>query len=95
MTTNRPRLSGIATNPAVSEIPAPEGVDDRIARLRGFMSGTWDEALALLHDWRAALVAAIGALPENTVAFTHLAAINTIAGHADGSQLVTSFRPHH
>lgn len=97
--TSRPfaRLTGlaIATEPAVSEIPTPEGLDDRIAWLRGFMSGTWDEALPLLHDWRAALLSAVDALPDNTVVFTHFVAINTIVGHADGSQLVTSFRPDH
>ena len=97
--TSRPfaRRSGltIATEPKVSEIPTPEGLDDRVAWLRGFMAGTWDEALPLLHDWRKALIERVEALPDNTVVFTHFIAINSIVGHLSGSQLVTSFRPGH
>lgn len=85
----------IATEPAVSEIPTPEGLDDRVAWLRSFMSGTWDEALPLLQDWRKALIGRVESLPENSVVFSHFVAINTTAGYLTGSPKVTSFRPGH
>lgn len=91
------RLSGLTvrTEPAVSEIPTPDGLEDRVAWLRGFMSGTWGEALPLLHDWRSDLIEAVESLPDNTVVFSHFVAINTVVGHLDGLQDVTVFRPGH
>ncbi len=83
----------IATEPNVSEIPTVQGLDDRISWLQNFMSGTWDNAEPILHDWRSALISTMEALPDHSVVFTHFVAINTIVGHLEGSQLVTSFRP--
>ena len=90
-------LSGlnVTTDPSVSEIPTPEDLSDRVAWLRGFMSGNWDEALPLLHDWRTRLIDAVTALPDETAVFTHFIAINAIAGHLQGSREVTAFRPGH
>ena len=85
----------IETNSLVSEIPTPDGLDDRVAWLRGFMGGDWNAAPALLHDWRTGLLDAVQALPDDTVVFTHFIAINTIAGYLKGEQNVTSFRPGH
>ena len=91
------RESGLTvrTEPAVSEIPTPGGLDDRVAWLRGFMSGDWNEAPQLLHDWRETLLARVAALPDHTVVFSHFIAINTIVGHLQGAESVTSFRPGH
>ncbi|WP_084419172.1 histidine phosphatase family protein [Henriciella litoralis] len=91
------RLSGqtIETDPRVTEIPTPDGLDDRVAWLQGFMAGKWDAAPAVVSEWRADLLTAIEAMPEDSVVFTHFIAINTIVGHLEGSDLVTNFRPGH
>ena len=90
-------LSGLSltTEPSVSEIPTPEGLSDRVAWLRGFMAGSWDDALPLLHDWRTRLIDAVTALPDETAVFTHFIAINTVTGYLEGSREVTTFRPGH
>lgn len=91
------RLSGLSPGieTAVSEIPTPDGLEDRVAWLRGFMAGNWQEAPELLTDWRATLLDTVRALPAETVVFTHFIAINTIVGALNGSDDVTSFRPGH
>lgn len=90
-------LSGLPAkiDPAVTEIPTPQGLDDRVSWLRGFMSGSWDQAPSIIADWRMALLERAHALNEQTIVFTHFIAINTIVGHIKGSQAVTSFRPGH
>jgi len=85
----------IVTEPDVTEIPTPDGLDDRVAWLRGFMASEWDAALPLISGWKDRLLARLSALPDNSVVFTHFIAINTIVGHLEGSNLVTSFRPGH
>lgn len=85
----------ILTDPRVSEIPTPPNLDDRRAWLSGFMSGDWSEAPALLHTWKADLLAAISGLDDGTVVFTHFIAINTIVGHLYDKASVTNFRPGH
>lgn len=90
-------LSGLSPeiDPLVSEIPTPEGLEDRVSWLRGFMAGDWQEAPALIADWRQALLDRVDALPGNAVVFTHFIAINTVVGHIKGSGSVTTFRPGH
>lgn len=90
-------LSGLPAkvDPAVTEIPTPEGLDDRVTWLRGFMAGAWGEAPAVVSDWRATLLERAHQLPEKCVVFTHFIAINTIIGHLEGSDAVTTFRPGH
>ena len=85
----------VATEPAVSEIPTPEGLDDRVIWLRGFMAGTWDAAPAVVADWRETLIGKLASIEDHTVVFSHFIAINTIVGHLTGSDLVTSFTPGH
>lgn len=89
------RRTGIAiiTEPDVSEIPTLPGLDDRIGWLKQFMSGTWQDAEPVLQDWRTALIATLESIPDESVVFTHFVAINTVVGHLEDSQLVTSFRP--
>lgn len=91
------RTSGLAPSvePAVSEIPTPEGLDDRVSWLRGFMAGEWDAAPAVVADWRSTLLSRLETIPDETVVFSHFIAINTIVGHLTGSPVVTSFRPGH
>lgn len=81
--------------PAVTEIPTPEGLDDRVAWLRGFMAGDWNAAPPVVADWRKTLLDRIFTVEDNTVVFSHFIAINTIVGHLTGSEAVTSFRPGH
>lgn len=91
------KASGLSAviEPDVSEIPTPEGLNDRVAWLRGFMAGDWDAAPAVVADWRESLLARLHTIEDNTVVFSHFIAINTIVGHLTGSEKVTSFRPGH
>ena len=85
----------VATDPAVSEIPTPEGLSDRVEWLRGFMAGSWDAAPSVVADWRSDLISRLATIENDTVVFSHFIAINTIVGHLEGSDLVPSFRPGH
>jgi broad specificity phosphatase PhoE len=76
----------------VTEIPTPAGVEDRPAWLRQAMGGAW-AALPGHADWRAALIAALLSLKEDTAVFTHFVAINVALGAATRSDAVTIFRP--
>jgi broad specificity phosphatase PhoE len=85
--------------PRVGEIPSP--IEDLKARgewLRAFMSGTWEEGLRTqghldLAKWRDDVAAALVALPEDTVIFSHFVAINAAASAATDDPRVLSFRP--
>lgn len=89
--------SGLAAviTPSVTEIPTPPSIDDRVSWLRALMSGKWDTAPELVQDWRNGLIETVSALPEHTAIFTHFVAINAIAGHLDGDDNVTVFRPNY
>ena len=80
---------------AVTEIPTPEGIEDRITWLRGVMSSVWTEAPALVQDWRSRLIDTVAGLPEGTVVFTHFVAINAIVGALCNEEQVTVFRPNY
>jgi len=79
---------------AVAEIPsATHSLAERAQWLRGFMAGSWRDASMELAQWRENAVAALVALPEDTVIFSHFIAINVAAGSALGDDRVVVFSP--
>ena len=82
-------------NTGVTEIPTPDGLDDRVGWLRNFMAGTWDEAPDLLTDWKDKLIETLEALPDNTAVFSHFVAINAICSHLENVPDVRVFSPGH
>jgi len=80
---------------AVSEIPSPPGLGlaERAEWLRGFMGGSWRDASRDLAQWREEAIAALTAIKEDTVIFTHFILINVGAGAAEGDDHVILFRP--
>lgn len=82
--------------PAVAEIVAPDDAPDRRAWLADlFAHGRWDTAGPVLGLWRDRVVAALLALPEDTVVFTHYVAINVAVGAALGRTRVAVCDPAH
>ncbi|HKD22365.1 MAG TPA: histidine phosphatase family protein [Rhizomicrobium sp.] len=84
-----------AIEPAVAEIPSPPGMGlaERAEWLRGFMAGSWRDASRDLAQWREEAVAALAALRDDTVIFSHFIAINVAAGAAERDDRVILFRP--
>lgn len=80
---------------AVTEIPTPSDIKDRIAWLRGLMSGNWSEAPEIVENWRRNLIETVSALPDDTAVFTHFVAINAVVGHLEGTESVTVFKPNY
>lgn len=80
---------------AVAEIPSPKGMslEDRVTWLRKLMAGSWREAGPELAQWRAHCIAAIAALNEDAVVFSHYVAINVLYGSATGDDKVVAFSP--
>ncbi|MEQ1701503.1 MAG: histidine phosphatase family protein [Ilumatobacteraceae bacterium] len=86
--------SGLATawgvtpriEPGVAEIPSPEGVAmaDRVEWLRLAMAGTWSAMGERYTAFRDGVVAALVALPTDTVVTSHFIAINAAIGAAVG-----------
>jgi broad specificity phosphatase PhoE len=68
--------------PAVAEIPSPEGVDiaDRVDWLRAAMVGTWESLGERYTAYRDQVVAVVRSLPPDTVVFSHFVAINAVIG---------------
>jgi broad specificity phosphatase PhoE len=85
----------VPIEPAVAEIPSPAGMSlsERAEWLRGFMGGSWRDASRELAQWREEAIAALAAIKENTVIFSHFIAINVAAGAAEGDDRVILFRP--
>lgn len=85
----------VPIEPAVAEIPSPSGLGlaERAEWLRGFMGGSWREASRELAQWREEAIAALLAIQEDTVIFSHFIAINVAAGAAEGDDRVILFRP--
>jgi len=81
--------------PAVAEIPSPKSMtlEDRVVWLRKLMAGSWREVGPDLARWRESCVAAIAALPEDTVVFSHYVAINVLMGAATNDDRVVCFSP--
>jgi len=84
-----------AIEPAVAEIPSPPGMGlaERAEWLRGFMAGSWRDASRDLAQWREEAIAALAALRDDTVIFSHFIAINVAAGAAERDDRVILFRP--
>lgn len=76
----------------VAEIPSPEGVPmaERVDWLRRSMSGTWADLGPTYTAFRDGVVAAIVALPTDTVVFSHFVAINAVIGVAIGDDRLVS-----
>jgi broad specificity phosphatase PhoE len=85
----------LSIEPAVTEIPTPADVTDRVPWLRGLMSGEWKNAPGLVRNWRQGLIDTLTELPDGTVVFTHFVAINAIVGHLEATDTVTVFRPNY
>jgi len=81
--------------PAVAEIPTPDGVEDRKVWLRTLMAGAWPPVSAApdLAAWRARLVATLLAQTGDTIVFTHFVAINVALGAALGVEDVVVRQP--
>jgi broad specificity phosphatase PhoE len=79
---------------AVAEIPSPtDNLQERVAWLRAFMVGSWRNAPMPLAVWRETIVAALLAIGEDTVIFSHYIAINVAAGAALTDDRVVVFSP--
>ncbi|MEL6691636.1 MAG: histidine phosphatase family protein [Pseudomonadota bacterium] len=85
----------LAVEPAVTEIPTPPDVTDRVPWLRALMSGQWNDAPNLVQDWRGKLIDTLTMLPDETVVFTHFVAVNAVVGSIEGTDNVTVFRPNY
>jgi broad specificity phosphatase PhoE len=81
--------------PDVSEIATPEGIEDRVAWLRGLMAGTWSDAGPDLVAWRFKMAETITNLADGVAVFSHFVAINALVGALEGDDRVTVFRPGH
>ncbi len=80
---------------AVAEIPSPKGVslEQRVAWLRKLMAGSWRDVTPELAAWREACIAAVAALTEDAVIFSHYVAINVLTGAATNDDRVVVFSP--
>ncbi len=79
---------------AVAEIPSSaHSLAERAQWLRGFMAGSWRDAPMELAQWRKNAIAALIALSEDAVIFSHFIAINVAAGAALGDGRVVVFSP--
>ncbi len=80
--------------PEVSEIVAP--VSDLAARgawLRDAMRGNWSDLSAEHQRWRQSVVAALLALPRDSIIFSHFIAINAAVTHALNDPRMVCFSP--
>lgn len=88
----------IRVEPAVGEIPSPEGfaLEDRVEWLREAMSGTWAEVGQTSGEryitYRGAVADHVRSLREDTVVFSHFIAINVVVGAAIGDDRVVIAR---
>jgi broad specificity phosphatase PhoE len=79
---------------AVAEIPSTtRSLAERAQWLRGFMAGSWRDASLELAAWRENAIAALTALSQDSVIFSHFIAINAAAGAALGDERVVVFSP--
>lgn len=81
--------------PAVGEIIAPAGTQDRAVWLKGVMEGEWSRVGPAFESWRKGTLAAIDRLQDETAVFSHFVAINAIVGLLAGDERVLVFRPGH
>ena len=85
----------LSIEPAVTEIPTPSDITDRVPWLRGLMSGQWADAPELVRTWRNGLISTLQSLPDQTVVFTHFVAVNAVVGSIEDTDNVTVFRPNY
>ncbi|MEJ0026033.1 MAG: histidine phosphatase family protein [Rhizomicrobium sp.] len=80
---------------AVAEIPSPKGMslEERVVWLRALMAGSWRDVPPDLARWREACVAAVAALKQDAVVFSHYVAINVLMGSAVADDRVVVFSP--
>lgn len=81
--------------PAVGEIAAPPGTEDRAVWLKNLMPGRWPDAGPDYDVWRKGVLAASEKLPDDTAVFSHFVAINAIIGLLSGDDRIVVFRPGH
>jgi broad specificity phosphatase PhoE len=83
--------------PGVGEVRAPAGTSaaDRPAWLKGVMAGTWSDTGAAFAGWRAGVLKAVEACPDETAIFSHFVAINALVGLLIGDERVVVFKPGH
>jgi broad specificity phosphatase PhoE len=76
----------VAVEPAVAEIPSPEGVPmgERVAWLREAMAGRWSTLGLRYTTYRDGVVARLGQFDADTVVVSHFIAINAVIGVATG-----------
>jgi broad specificity phosphatase PhoE len=80
--------------PAVAEIPSPSvNLQERVAWLRKFMAGSWQDASPALAAWRMNAVATLLSRRADTVVFSHYIAINVAVGAAERDDRVVVFSP--
>jgi broad specificity phosphatase PhoE len=88
-----------AIDARVGEVAAPAGVSDRRAWLlenfpwRGGPSRNWTSLDPALCAWREDVLAAVRAITQETVVFTHFVAINVIVGAALAREETIVCRP--
>jgi broad specificity phosphatase PhoE len=79
---------------AVAEIPSQaQTLAERAQWLRDFMAGSWRDASMELAAWRENAIAALAALSQDSVIFSHFIAINAAVGAAVGEDRVVVFSP--
>ncbi len=79
-----------SVEPAVTEIPSPDGVEmgARVAWLRAAMTGTWTSLGPRYTEFRDGVVAAVAGCRVDTVITSHFVAINAVIGAATGDDRV-------
>jgi broad specificity phosphatase PhoE len=70
--------------PAVSEIPSPEGIPmiERVEWLRNAMAGTWAALGPRYTEFRDGIIGFLRRVDVDTVVSSHFVAINAAIGHA-------------
>lgn len=76
--------------PAVAEIPSPEGVpiSERVDWLRSAMAGDWSSLGSRYTKFRDGVVACLGEMSTDTVVASHFIAINAAIGAASDDDRV-------
>jgi len=78
--------------PAVGEIPKPEGDAVGGSWLRDVMNGTWADSPGFA-PWRAGVIGRLAQITTDTIVVSHFVAINVAVGHALGDDRAVCFMP--
>ena len=78
----RSAAHSVTVEPAVAEIPSPEGIEmaDRVDWLRSAMQGTWADLGPRYTSYRDEIVDFVQGCVGDTVIFSHFIAINAVIG---------------